>query len=282
MAHREAISELYLRLLHRQVDEVGLSHWLKRLDEGQAIAEIETSIKESDEYRNAHRQVGAIDLLRALHRSRVELVRQLPVAKRMLDLGGGAVGDPRGALVVMGYPYAFEELNIIEPPPENRHELYRNIPDVVEVVDTVKGPVKYHYGSMADLSRFDSGSLDMVFSGETIEHVSVEDCKKTLREVRRVLRPSGFFCFDTPNRDITVIQSPNHYINPEHKIEYTHTQMCTLLAEAGLRIVEEKGVTYMPETLRTREFQESEMLNNVGLYADLTKCYLLYYRCQAA
>jgi predicted SAM-dependent methyltransferase len=277
----EVLEAVYLCMLGRSADDEGKSHWLNALSNGAPLSDVLSAIANSPESAS-RRPSGAPSVmgsLEALHTARVQMVRQLPKASVIVDLGGGAIGDPRGALVVMGYPYKFEQLSIIEPPPIQRHEIYKDVPDLEKSVQTELGRVSYVYTSMADLSRFENESVDLVFAGETIEHVTLEDCKKTLREVRRVLKKSGSFCFDTPNRSVTKIQAPNAYINPDHKIEYTHAEMAKLLDDAGLKIVEVKGITHMPQTKATKTFIEDEMRQHIGMYAEYESCYMLYYKC---
>src|SRR5947209_5306905 len=67
--------------------------------------------------------------LTALHRSRVALVRRLPPAETIVDLGGACTGRPEGALVAMGYPHPFRTLTNVEPPSEERHAIYRDVCD---------------------------------------------------------------------------------------------------------------------------------------------------------
>jgi predicted SAM-dependent methyltransferase len=233
----------------------------------------------SQEYSNRVLLSGR-DPLVALHRSRMEIIKMLPFSNIICDLGGGSIGDNRGALVAMGYPHNFEKLYIVEPPPDDRHQIYRDIPDLSDVVNTDRGPVTYLYGSMSDLKWFGDQSVDLVFSGETIEHVSPEDCVITLREVRRILKKDGWFCFDTPNRAITKLQFPDGYINPDHKIEYHHHEMMKLLDDAGLNAVEVLGVTHMPKTVTSGRFQIIDIVENEGLFQDYENSYLLYYKCQ--
>ncbi len=275
------VSEVYRTLLAREPDGGGLEYWSGKIAEGMSIPAFRQAVLGSPEHAlvRADGRVTADAPFIALHHSRMAMVRQLPSVARILDLGGGAIGDPRGALIAMGYSHQFEALHIIEPPPQERHEIYKDIPDIAQVVSTEFGQVTYHYGSMADLSRFEDGYFDLVFSGETIEHVSVDDCKKTLREVRRVLAPNGEFCFDTPNRAITEIYLPDGYLNPEHKIEYRHSEMANLLTEARLHCVDILGITHMPETYEKKAFLLSEMLQNIGLHPDYERSFLLYYRC---
>ena len=134
----------------------------------------------------------------SLHFSRMMFVRSLPPAKRILDLGGTSLGNATGALVLMGYPYPFDDLVVIDLPSEERNELYREAASR-EVTQTALGPVRYRYHSMADLSDFADASVDLVYSGQSIEHVPVDVGDTVLSEVRRVLRPGGYLGLDTPN-----------------------------------------------------------------------------------
>ena len=52
----------------------------------------------------------------SLHYGRGVFIRSLPRARRILDIGGVALGVPYGALVLMGYPYPFEEIVIVDLP----------------------------------------------------------------------------------------------------------------------------------------------------------------------
>lgn len=219
--------------------------------------------------------------LHHLHAARVTLVKSLPKADTIVDLGGGAQETAAGAMVLMGYPYRFDTLTIVEPPQADRHEIYRDVaPDDPVEYDTGRGIVRYLYTSMADLSVIPSGSVDLVFSGESIEHVTREDCERVLAEARRVLKPTGSLCFDTPNRAVTRVQvGDDQFINPDHKYEYTHAEMLDAIRRNGLEVVEQKGVTWCPSA-RTGVFDPGDVIRNVGLFDDIENCYLLYYRCR--
>ena len=110
----------------------------------------------------------------ALHFSRSLFVRSLPRARRILDLGGTALGSDKGAMVLMGYPYAFDELVVVDLPPDDRNDLYKESV-ARDVTHTELGPVRYNYHSMSDLAHYASGSFDLVYSGQSIEHVPVEE-----------------------------------------------------------------------------------------------------------
>lgn len=78
-----------------------------------------------------------------------------------------------------------------------------------------------------DVSALDlaDGTFDVVVSFETIEHVA--DRGAFLREVTRVLRPSGTFVVSTPSAPRTT-DTPK---NPYHRVEYARDDFRTLLSE---------------------------------------------------
>ncbi len=214
------------------------------------------------------------------HRARLIVAAQLPKAERIVDLGGSSEGNPCGALLMYGYPYHFKSLSIVELPREQRHELYTEIcGEYNEVIQTPQGPVNYVYASMSDLSAFADDSIDLVYAGQSIEHVTVEEAKVVLREVHRVLKRGGHFCYDTPNRRVTILQFPN-YVVDDHKYEYTHSEMVELLEGHGFAVREAKGMVLMDQSVRENRFIEKEVMGRDRLYDDIENCFLLYYKAQ--
>ena len=279
---RDVIVGCYRGLLGREPDPGGLDAWVQAYEHNPDWSELLRNFSAGDEFRWRHQGPEIkrlIHPLEALHASRVLMVKQLPKVRRIIDLGGGAAGHPCGAMVLMGYPYPFERLTIIEGDESNRHEIYQSVGYGLTEVKLEQGTVDYLYGSFADLSAIASASIDLAFAGATIEHVTLDDCKKTLSEVFRVLRPGGEFCFDTPNRRITEMQFPNTFCNPDHKIEYRNDEMQSLIVAAGLRVVEAKGLNYMPKAAATGKFSEAEISEGIGMFAQIEDCYELYYRC---
>ena len=109
-----------------------------------------------------------------MHVSRSEFVSGLPRAARILDLGGTHQGLPDGALVHLGYPYPFERLVVVDLPVEERDEIYQG-GSTGEPVDSELGPVEFAFHSMVDLGRYEDGSFELVYSGQSIEHVTEEE-----------------------------------------------------------------------------------------------------------
>ena len=222
---------LYEVLLGREPDPAGTASYLPRLEDGSmSPSQLAEWIYASSEWWTV---APFTELAPALHFSRSLFVRSLPPARRILDLGGTALGSDKGAMVLMGYPYRFDELVVVDLPPDDRNELYKE--SVARTVtQTELGPVRYHYHSMSDLTRYEDGSFDLVYSGQSIEHVPVAEADRVLLEAARILRPGGHLALDTPNARVCRVQQPD-FIDPDHDHEYTHSEMVGKLRTRGVR-----------------------------------------------
>jgi hypothetical protein len=215
------------------------------------------------------------------HRARLIVAAMLPKAETIVDLGGSCEGRPEGALVEFGYPYRFQSLSIVELPRDRRHELYTEIcGEYTEVIETDNGPVSYVYASMTDLSAFGDATVDLVYAGQSIEHVTPEEAVTVFREVRRVLKPGGHFCFDTPNRAVTRLDNPDKFVVDDHKVEYTHPEMSALIEGNGFAVVEAKGLVLMSQSVEEGRFIPREVSGRGRIYDDIENCWLLYYKCR--
>jgi predicted SAM-dependent methyltransferase len=269
-----AVRFAFNTVLLREPDEVGGPHYERELETIPRSRMLEVMRGSEEAYFN----VRVTDLLNSLHLSRCDFVRGLPRARRILDLGGTHQSNREGAFVHLGYPYPFERLVLVDLPVEERHEIYR-LSEEAEVVDTPLGPVEYAYHSMADLSRYDDESFDLVYSGQTIEHVTEEECDRVLKETFRVLAPGGWFAVDTPNDTVCRLQRPD-FINDDHKVEYTHAQFSAKLERAGFEVREAKGLNYLGHPASEGGFDEAEVARNNGVYGEPHDCYLLAYLAQ--
>jgi len=93
--------------------------------------------------------------------------------------------------------------------------------------------------SVGDMHSVSDEEVDIVFSGQNIEHLWPEDITNFLLEAYRVLRPSGWLIIDSPNRLIT---SPLNYIHSEHVIELTPGEATELLRRAGFTGISIRGL----------------------------------------
>ncbi len=271
----DAVRMAFNVVLRRDPDPDGLAHYRRELDSGRltraAMVELMLS---STEFRQ---NVPFTDLVASMHLSRCEFVRGFPRAARILDVGGTDQSDEQGALASLGYPYRFERLTIVDLPPDDRHQLYQQ--GVWKQAETRLGPVDYAYHSMVDLSAYGDGSFDLVYSGQSIEHVTEEEGDLTLAGIFRVLAPGGWFCLDTPNGPVWRVQGPD-LINPDHKIEYSHEALAGKLEANGFEIVEAKGLNYVGASLAEGRFDEAEATANIGVFDEIEHCLHLAYVCR--
>jgi SAM-dependent methyltransferase len=272
-----AVRMAYNVMLRRDPDAHGHHDFVHRLSVGaitrdQMVEEIRGS-KEFNWVR------FATSLGPSIHAGRCGFIQSLPKAARILDLGGTHQHTEHGALVNMGYPYSFDELVIVDLPAGERHPIYQAMGAEHEVT-TRLGPVRYRYLSMVDLSAFPDHAFDLVYSGQSFEHVTEEDGDRVLAEVRRVLRPRGYLAVDTPNARVTRLQQAA-LIDPDHKIEYTYEQLAGKLERAGFTILEAKGLNYAGRSLEAGVFSLEEVAGNAGMFSEGRDCYILTFLCSS-
>jgi SAM-dependent methyltransferase len=210
-----------------------------------------------------------------IHNARCKLVATcLPEARVIVDLGGAA-----GSIYEMGYPYAFDKLIVVDLPPEDRHDMYRDWGQPERV--TPNGPIYNLATSMDDLRAIPDASVDLVWSGQSLEHITEEQGDRVCAEVLRVLRPGGQFCLDTPNRLMTRIHLAGSapFIHPEHKVEYTPRQLRRKLHGNGFRVVEALGVCEMIRTKRQRSIDYRDFYASASVNTNVAGSYVQYYRC---
>lgn len=276
LSGRQVLNIVYELILHREPDPTGAQSYLAGLENGSITPqELAAWAVASGEWWSVTPFPG---LGQSLHFSRMMFVRSLPAARRILDLGGTALGNATGALVLMGYPYEFEDLVVIDLPSEERNELYQEAA-AHEVTQTGLGPVRYRYHSMVDLADYPDGSVDLVYSGQSIEHVPLDVADTVLAEVRRVLKPGGHLGIDTPNARVTRLQQAS-FIDPDHEHEYTHAELSEKLRRAGFEVVEAKGLNYAGPSLASGRFDPDQVATARGLFAQIEDCYLLAYVCR--
>ncbi|MGE0877973.1 MAG: DUF4214 domain-containing protein [Acidimicrobiia bacterium] len=276
LSSAEFVRFSYNLVLDREPDDGANELYIPALDEGRLSRhEILDTMRHSMEFRN---QIRTRNILISLHLSRCDFIRSLPRAKRILDLGGTHQSDPSGALVGMGYPYEFDELIIVDLPHDDRHDIYTHSAPI-ERHESPMGLVRYEYHSMVDLSRYEDASFDLVYSGQTIEHVTPEECDTVLAGVMRVLKPGGWFCLDTPNGPVCRLQQ-GEFINPDHKVEYGHEEFSGKLRKAGFNVREEKGLNWAGKSIERGWFSVEEVAWYNGVYGTPAECYLLAYCAQ--
>ncbi|WP_445244868.1 methyltransferase domain-containing protein [Microcoleus sp. OTE_8_concoct_300] len=258
----------YWVIFEREADPDGLEGWLGLLNAGVSRASVvQTMIKSSEFYQRISGEESGNQINEKLHSARMEMVKQLlPPAEVILDLGGYSSCDPRGALLGFGYPHVPQKLYILDFHPD---KMMFPGPEWPKQVKYETCDIEYVYGSMTDLDCFQEGTFDLIWSGESIEHITPEDAEKVFSKAYKLLKPGGKLALDTPNRRATKLQLPNSYIHPEHKIEYYYEDLCKLLEKHNFKIIQSQGVIDLSKSIETssmehfkNEFISSEKLND--------------------
>lgn len=270
---RQAVPLAYQLVLGRQPDAMGEADYTRRLETGELTnRQMVQWMWGSEEFVNSARFCGRT-LGPSIHMGRCEFIRSLPRAARIVDLGGTHLHDEKGAMVGLGYPYPFEELVIVDLPSGDRHPLYQGT-EVTREVRTELGPVRYRYHSMTDLSGFEDASVDLVYSGQSIEHINPDEGRLMVKDVCRILRPGGTFALDTPNGRVTRLQQAE-FIDPDHKVEYRLEELTELLESGGLQVLETKGLNLATQSLAAGRFDIDQVAAHAGLFAEAADCYIL-------
>ncbi|MGA3147115.1 MAG: methyltransferase domain-containing protein [Acidimicrobiales bacterium] len=269
---RQAVRMAYNVLLRREPDEPAWTEQTVAMTQGALTHDdVVDRLRCSNEFRTAV-AVRPANLHSSLHASRCEFIVGLPPARNIVDLGGGHTSDSRGALVVLGYPYDFDELVVVDLPPDDRHPLYHS--ERFGAGDTGRGKVRYEYRSMADLSFADDASVDLVYSGQSIEHVTEADGEIVLDEAFRILRPGGHMAIDTPNGRVCRLQQQS-FIDPDHKVEYTLEELRNKVTRAGFDVLTERGLNWGGPAVSRGVFDPSALAGNYGIFYQAEECYLL-------
>jgi SAM-dependent methyltransferase len=294
---------MFSTLLEREPEKEALDAFSEMIESGAPLRRVAETILNSDEFlekyiRRLSERLGEEDMKRitdllkegkinpALHDARKKMIcTLLPKAKTILDLGGADSADPKGALLVLGYPYTPDEIDIVDLPPAERIFPVSEFEGGGTEFQFGRTTVTYFYHSMTELARFPSGAYDFVWSGESLEHIGRDEMIAMLDEVLRVLKPGGSFCFDMPNRDVTRLQAGDkNFIHPEHKYEYRYEEITSIIERAGFIIIKTHGLIAMHSSIEQGGFIVDEFLSSAdkdgSLNAAPEKSYLMFFHAK--
>lgn len=288
----DMVEAIFRGLFNRDPDPSGAVAWARTLEQTGLESTLRNFIQSAEfrrRYITAQLQAGGPELARwitnwaahlqigqALHPARLDLVQNIvPAGEKVLDLGG-ASGKRQGALLEMGYRHA-RDLTIVDLPLDIRFKPGPQVDSEFEFEGTT---VRYAYHSMADLSFYPDNSFDLVWSGQTYEHITEEEGEQLFPQIARVLRPGGIFALDTPNRKLTrILVGDAEWIHAEHKIEYFYEDFLQRFGAHGLEVIDRRGILDMPETLRHGHAVLAELNRAAVNYSPETSyCFYLAYR----
>jgi len=105
--------------------------------------------------------------------------------------------------------------------------------------DDLPENVEWLRRTLGDMGPVPTGSVDLVFGGQVIEHLWADDVADFLAESHRVLRLGGTIVLDSPNRRVTEAIAWHH---PQHTVEFSVDEITELTTLAGFELEQLRGV----------------------------------------
>jgi SAM-dependent methyltransferase len=269
----------YLVLLQRKIDTVGQSCWSQKIIDGSFNYKnlLDTLIASPEYIMHYKEPFSAV-----LHRARQTWIRTLPLFDSILDIGGSSPNIEMGAMIELGYLHRPKKITILDLPPEEQYwgrPKYNQEPEY----DYSWGTVEYIHGKAESIRSIESLAnrrFECVFMGQTIEHIKHEALSGLLVWISEHLSPGGKLIFDTPNRKITQIQSPNKLIDLDHKYEYDPIEMKRILERNGFDVNNQWGLLDMPQTYKNGIFNPLEVYETESLNQHPETSYCFAFECQ--
>ncbi len=272
------VCHAYELILQRPIDSNGKSFWEAKIKNGTfSRTLLVDTLVSSPEYQ----MLKKTPFHEMVHLARVEWIKKLPDVSFILDIGGSSPNIDQGALIELGYPYRPKKLFIFDLPPE---EQYWGKPKFPQDRDYsfAWGNLKYFHGraeNIQTVGALQHTKFDMVYMGQTIEHIMPEFLPGVLEWIGDHLADDGKFIFDTPNRLITAIQS-DAFIDPDHKIEYTPNELRDILHRCNFSISDSWGLLPMPKTFKLKKFSPQEVYDHALVSNELEISYLFAFSCE--
>lgn len=163
------------------------------------------------------------DVNALLHELRTERLAAMPAGAKVV-LSAGCAGQWYFDWLDAAYPGVQQHIGLEAylPRPSDLSRRVRWIPSTVRRMTGV-----------------DDSSVDLVFSGQNIEHLWAADVVGFLLESRRVLREGAWLVIDSPN---AWISDALNYRMPEHVAELTPAEITGLLEMAGFTDLSMNGL----------------------------------------
>lgn len=153
------------------------------------------------------------------------------------------------------------------------HSLDPDVSTVIRLQNTLQMGDKARVGYSQDIP-FETNRFDVVIMAEVIEHLEQDILEQSLREVLRVLKPSGYLVASTPyreNLEANQVLCPyclNKYHQRGHVQSFDKPRLKGLLAEAGYHPVRLKVTTFVqwspPHPMRLLKSAARLLLAHLG------------------
>ncbi len=120
--------------------------------------------------------------------------------------------------------------------------------DLEDVGSYLHDNIEFHCSSVEKLDFLNSNSINAVFGSNLLEHLDKAQIKKTLLEIRRILKPSGKLILIQPNFRLCY---KNYFDDYTHQTIFTDESLCGLLMNYDFSIVYKKA-GYLPFSMQSR------------------------------
>jgi SAM-dependent methyltransferase len=280
LTEQDYIRLVYITLLGRKIDSVGLEYWIKKIEtQSFNLKEMIDSIYSSPEFIMHYK----IPFPTMVHKGRVEWIKSLEKFDTIFDIGGSSPNIEEGAMIELSYPHRAKSITIFDLPEEEQYWGKPKFPQDRDY-NFEWGTLKYEHGRVETIDSYANLvdiKYDMVFMGQTIEHIYPDKLPIVLRWISGHLKTNGKFIFDTPNRIITKVQTPEKWIDEDHKHEYTPSEMESLLNRCGLKVTKKTGIVDMPDTLSSGCFNPLEVYDTELINNSPDSSYLFAFECES-
>lgn len=203
-----------------------LRHVVDRLAMPYVEAAVERLRAPADPYAGGGIPRVFVELPLTLHAARTLALADMPAgAKTLLSIGAGDRWYLNWIEETYGHVARHVAVERFLPVPDD-------LPDSVEWLSL----------DVADLpfcETVESGTVDLVYSGQNIEHLWPEQLLSFLAVSHDLLADNGWLVIDSPNRNLT---RAYNWSMAEHTVEFTPDEATRMLQLAGFEVVTMKGV----------------------------------------
>lgn len=271
----------YLLLLRRPLEPAGRGYWHSAIEQQRFSVDIVIdSILNSPEYF----MLRKTPLHEMAHRARLAWCASLDAYDTILDIGGSSPNIDAGALIELGYPHRPKNLVIFDLPEEQQYWGKPRFPQDRDY-EFAWGRLHYVHGRAEEIDEVEelrNLKFDCIFMGQVIEHILPEKLPSVIRWIAAHLSERSRFIFDTPNRIVTRVQSPDRYIDSDHKYEYSSDELRRIMVDNNLQVVKQTGLLGMPSTAATQTFNPLEVFEHDLINDMPDSSYLFAFECAKA
>jgi len=138
------------------------------------------------------------------------------------------------------------------------------------ILDILPRPGVDILGSIADLSRFETSSLETIYASHVLEHASQNDMMSVLAGIKRVLKPGGTFMVSVPDLDVLC----HLFISPSLSIDQKfHVMRMIFGGQTDAADFHHIGLNnqILHRYLQQARFARIERVHSFGLFADTSE-----------